>query len=119
MPLDKTLQPKRTSTQNKAIHLYLEQIARELTNMGETMQNVVKKMPAVEITPSKESLKIVVWKPIQEAMLGKKSTTELTTAEVSKVYEIVSMFLAKQFKISIPFPDETQTDNYLKSYEHN
>ena len=111
------METKRTTTQNKSIHLYLEMVARELANQGQTMKDVVRLMPEVEIPPTKDSLKQIVWKPIQETALGKKSTTELTTAEVNTIYDIISMFLAKNFEISLPFPSQEETDNYLKSLE--
>lgn len=108
---------QRTNTQNKALHKYLELVAHELSNQGQTMQQVVKKLDFCEITPTKESVKSVVWKPIQEMVVGKKLTRELNTGEINKVYEIVSMFLSKQFQIDLPFPSAEDTDNYLKSYE--
>lgn len=108
---------QRTPLQNNSIHLYLEQVARELQNQGQTIQNVVKKIDYCEIIPTKDSLKTVLWKPIQETMLGKKSTTELNTAEVRQVYEIISMFLAKEFQISLPFPSVEETENYLQSLD--
>lgn len=116
-PTDKTLEQKRTIRQNKALHVYLTLIAHELSNQGQTMQSVVKKLDFCEITPTKESVKSVIWKPIQEMVVGKKLTRELNTAEINKVYEIVSMFLSKQFQISLPFPSEEQTQEYLSSLE--
>lgn len=110
--------PKRSNQQNKAIHKYLDLVAHELQNQGQTLQDIVKKVDMIEITPTTETLKSNIWKPIQEAMLGKKSTTELTTAEVNQVYEIISMFLSKNFQIDLPFPSYEDTDNYLKSYDN-
>lgn len=111
------IHPKRTNQQSKAIHKYLTMVADELINQGQTMQNVVKKIRRAEITPTTVSIKEIVWKPLQKALLGKDSTTELTTAEVTKVYKVMSMWLAKEFNISLPFPSEEETENYLKSYE--
>jgi hypothetical protein len=108
---------QRTSTQNKAIHVYLEMVARELSNQGQTLQGVVKQIAWTEITPTKQAIKEVLWRPVMEIVTGKKSTTELTTAEVSKVYEIISMFLAKNFSIDLPFPSEENTDEYLSSLD--
>jgi len=108
---------QRSSAQNRSIHKYLEMVAHELANQGQTMQGVVRKVAMVEIPPTKDSLKEMLWKPIQEVALGKKSTTELTTDEVNKIYEIISMFLAKEFEISLPFPSYEETENYLKSYD--
>lgn len=95
---------QRTSQQNKALHKYLTLVAQELTNQGQTMQEVVKHIRKAEITPTMHTIKEIVWKPLQEIILGKKSTTELTTAEVNKVYEVMSMWLAKEFQIDLPFP---------------
>ena len=83
------------------------------------MQDVVKKIDMCEILPTTRTVKEIIFKPIQEAVLGKKSTTELTTGEVNQVYEVMSMFLAKNFEISLPFPSQELTDNYLQSYENN
>src|SRR3990167_11370310 len=106
---------QRTLTQNSAIHKYFELVARELQNQGQTMQQVIKKINWCEITPTKQSVKEIIWRPIQEEVCGKKSTTELTTSEVDQIYQITAMFLAKQFKISIPFPSIEETDEYLTS----
>jgi len=97
----------------------MEMVARELENGGHTMQNVIQHINRVEITPTKENVKQIIWHEIQKALFGKKSTTELTTDEVNKVYEVMSMFLAREFEISLPFPSEEQTLNYLKSYENS
>lgn len=95
---------QRTDQQNKAIHKYLEMVAHELCNQGQTMQDVIKHINKVEITPTKDNLKEIVWREIQKVLFGKKSTTELTTVEVNQVYEVMSMWLAKNFEISLPFP---------------
>jgi 6-pyruvoyl-tetrahydropterin synthase len=95
---------KRTDLQNSAFHLYLEQVADELRNQGQTLQNVVEKIDTLEITPTKENLKETLWRPIQKALYKKKSTTELTTGEITKIYEAMAMFLSKNFEINLPFP---------------
>ena len=96
----------RTNPQNRALHLYLEMVARELQNQGQTLQNVVKCIEKVEIIPTGKNLKEVVWREIQKALLHKESTTELTKHEVTQVYEVMSMWLAKHFEIDLPFPSE-------------
>lgn len=106
------MEKQRTHSQNNSIHLYLEMVAHELQNQGQTMENVIKALPTLEIPPTKNALKEIVWKPIQDVTLGKKSTTELETADVNKVYEVFSMFLSKNFQIDIPFPS-----NEINSFE--
>ena len=119
MTTDTTKHPNRSLTQNSALHKYCEMVARELENGGHTMQDVVKVITRVEITPTTQNVKEILWREIQKALFGKKSTTELTTAEVSKVYEVMAMFLAREFQISLPFPSEENTEEYLSSYEKN
>ena len=103
---------QRTDSQNRALHLYLSMVAQELQNQGQTMQNVMKKITKVEIIPTTYNLKEIVWREIQKVHLGKESTTELTKQEVNEVYEIMSMWLSKNFGIDIPFPVDEQ-----KAYE--
>ncbi len=101
------IHPKqRTENQNRAIHLYLTWVARELQNQGQTMQQVVKKIDKVEITPTMQNVKEIVWREIQKTMFKKDSTTFLTKHEVTQVYEVMSMWLAKNFNISLPFPND-------------
>lgn len=98
------IQKQRTDAQNKSIHLYLSWVAQELNNQGQTMQDVVKKINKVEIRPTTENLKEIVWREIQKAMFDKESTTFLTKGEVTQVYDVMSAWLAKNFGIDIPFP---------------
>lgn len=103
---------QRTPRQNRSLHKYCELVARELQNMGFTMQDVAKRITMVEVVPTTYIVKEMIWKPIETAALGKNSTKDLTTDEVNKVYEIMSMFLSKQFGISLPFPSEIDLIDY-------
>ena len=95
--------------QMKSIHLYLQWVADELNQQGQTMQNVVKQINKVEIRPTKENLKEMVWREIAKTITGKDSTTFLTKQEVNQIYEVMSAWLAKNFEIDLPFPvDETR-----------
>lgn len=115
IPLE-TFETLRTANQNRSLHLYLTLVANELSNQGQTLQGVVKKVPWAEITPTKASLKEVLWRPVQEIVVGKKSTTELTTKEVQEIYNNISMFLAKEFSISLPWPSVEDTTAYQESF---
>jgi hypothetical protein len=101
-----TTSKQRTDSQNKAIHLYLTWVARELKNQGQTMQDVVKAITRVEIEPTVQNVKEMVWREIQKTMFKKESTTFLTKHEVTEVYDVMSMWLSKNFGISLPFPND-------------
>jgi uncharacterized Zn ribbon protein len=105
----KEIKNTRTEAQNNALHLYLALVAEELDRGGHTMQDVVKAIRRAEIRPTKDALKEVVWKPLQEIMLNKKSTTQLTKLEVDKVYEIFNKWLGDNFEIHIPFPSDQKS----------
>lgn len=110
----KGLESKRTLKQNSSLHLYCELLAEELNMAGLDMREVLK--PSVDINWTSESVKEYLWRPIQKAMYQKQSTTELETAEVSRVYEVLNRHLGEKFGIHTPFPsiEETQLDERWK-----
>ena len=98
-------EPKqRTTTQNAALYKYFELLADELNSAGLSMQRVLK--PSIEITWDKNNIKKYLWHEIQEAMYDKRSTTELSTSEVSKVYEVLNRHLGEKFGVHVSFPSE-------------
>lgn len=99
-----TSQPskQRTEVQNRSLHLYFELIAQRLNDAGYDVQTVIKQV--MDVSWSKILVKELLWKRAQEKMLGKKSTTELTTKEIDIVFDQVNRFLAEKFGISEPWP---------------
>ena len=60
----------------------------------------------VEVSWTMESVKDVIWRPIQLALYPKKnSTTQLETGEVDKVYRQIARHLANKFNINQSFPN--------------
>ena len=108
---------KRSNKQNKALHLFLQLLADELNNAGLDMKKVLK--PSVSIDWNKDNVKEYLWKPVQEAISLKKSTTEMTTAEPTKVWEHLNRHLGEKFGVEVPlFPSVEQTESYIKSLEN-
>ncbi len=104
---------QRTLQQNKSLHLYCEMVAEALNDAGFDMRRTLKH--DVEIPWTKDTVKDYLWRPIQEALLQKESTTELDTAEPSKVYEILSRHLAQKLGISVVWPDRfSQAERHTK-----
>jgi hypothetical protein len=93
---------KRTDRQNRALHLWFEQVAEVMEESGMDMRNVIK----VPLTPTPYLVKEEMWKPIQEKLFGTKSTSELNVDEVDKIQKIMSEAMARSLKISVPFPSE-------------
>lgn len=93
---------QRTKRQNRALHKYFSLLADRLNDCGLDMKKVLK--PTVDIPWTSDSVKTHLWKPIMEAMYEITSTTEMTTGQVTKVYETINRHMAEKFGLSEPFP---------------
>jgi len=98
------MEKTRTETQNSALHLYFSHLSDELNNAGYTVQLVLKEKMDLDFTPS--SVKELLWRPAQQAILGKKSTTELSKFEdIDLVYDHLNRHISEKFKIHVAWPD--------------
>jgi len=93
---------KRTLAQNRSLHLMFTMLAEELNKQGLDMRKTLK--PSIDIWWTSENLKEYLWRPIQKATVVKESTTELTTKEIDKVFEVLMKHLGEKFGVYIPFP---------------
>lgn len=101
---------QRTLSQGKAIHLYCDMLAWELSSKGLDIRKTLK--TDFEIPWDKDSVKQLMWHPVQKAMFGTASTAKLTTDQVSKVYDVINRKMATEFGISLEFPSkENKNDN--------
>lgn len=94
----------RTINQNAALHKYFQDVANELNEAGLDMRKVLK--PSISIPWTRESVKKHLWRPVQDAMYDKLSTTKLETNEVNEVYEVLNRHMAEKFGISVDFPSK-------------
>ncbi len=97
---------KRTTKQNKSLHLYFRLLAEALNEAGLDMKKVLK--PTIDISWNERSVKEYIWRPIQNAQVIKKSTTELNTDEINKIWEVINRHLSEKFGIYVPFPSEEE-----------
>lgn len=93
---------KRTLQQNKALHKFFQMLSDELTEAGLDMVKTLK--TGVEIPWTPEMVKEYLWRPIQEVMTDKESTTELDRKEVNQIYEVLIRHMGDKFSITTPFP---------------
>lgn len=101
------LTEQRTHPQRNALELYCKQIAEALNEQGQSLNKVLGTMKqGVEIPMTQGLVKEVLWREIQMALFGKKSTTELhKTEEIEKIVEVMTKFLSR-FGISVEFPSK-------------
>lgn len=102
----------RTYNQNSSIHLYCKWLAVALNEAGH--YNVKKLFNnRIEMPWHETSVKVDIWHPVQFAMYpeavngsGEPSTAKLNTAQVSQVYDVISMNVAQSKGVSVSFPDK-------------
>jgi hypothetical protein len=78
-------------------------LAEVLNDAGLDMKKTLK--PEIDIPWTEENVKNHMWRPIQEAMYEKESTTELSTVEISDVYLVLSRHLSEKFGIHVDWPE--------------
>lgn len=109
---DNEEKPKqRTLTQNSALHLFFSLVAETLNDAGFGMKKVLKE--EVDIDWTGDLVKHYLWKPVQKAMLGKESTTELTKIEVGQVYETLNRHLGEKLAIHVDWPHDPDKENQM------
>ena len=94
----------RTPPQNRALHLFCDLLAEALNNAGYDMRRTLKE--EVDIPWTQHSVKEHLWRPIQIAITGDKSTTKPAPSEYKKIYEVLSRHLSEKLGIYVEWPCE-------------
>lgn len=95
------METKRTIQQNKALHKYCTELARELNEAGVGIDVFFKNVEADHTMESVKSL----WRGFAKAKYGKDSTAQLTTKEITDIYDEVNRHIA-QWGIHLAFPSQ-------------
>jgi hypothetical protein len=95
---------KRTLTQNKALHKYLEIVSIKMNDAGYTQRKLIGTFKAGFELPVTPHMLKDIFREVGRAMYKKESTADLDTKEISKVYKIVDQRLAEVTGISVPWP---------------
>lgn len=91
---------QRTLTQNRALHLFCQWLADTLNEAGYDMRRTLRE--DVDVPWTQASVKEYLWRPIQEAMTQKESTTEITTLEPTAIHSVLSRHLAQKLGVQCP-----------------
>jgi len=92
---------KRTNQQNKAYWQLLREYSEQFNEAGYDFKRVVQ-LP-VRFTP--ENIHEYMFKPVMTMLYPDiKSTTELSTTQMQKVYETFNAAVAEKLKVSLPWP---------------
>lgn len=91
---------QRTMTQNAALHLWLEWLSEALNGAGLDMRQTLK--ADVDMPWSKHTAKEYLWRPIQEALINKRSSAEAEKPDYAEVQEVLCKHLAERFGLRCP-----------------
>src|SRR3990167_4369123 len=103
---------QRTLQQNKSLHKYCELLADALNEAGISQALFLK---GLEVDNSSESVK-VVFRAIGKAKYLKISTVDLTTKEMSEIFDEINRHIAL-LGIHIDWPSE-ESQNFSETYNH-
>jgi hypothetical protein len=95
---------QRTLTQNRALHKYCDLLACALNEAGLDQRKVLK--PSVDIPWTMDAVKTGLWKPVQEAVTGLKSTTNPEASQYSAIYEVLNNHLSSKLGIYVGWPSK-------------
>lgn len=111
---------KRTLKQNAALHTFFTLLADALNGAGYSVPYVLKFF-RVELDWSLDSVKELLWRPTQKALIKKKSTTQLDKqTDINLIYEHLNRSLGEKLGIHVDFPhdEEAEKDKQYTSREH-
>jgi hypothetical protein len=104
------IEKQRTNQQNKALHKWCDELARECSHKGVSYKAVVQNME-VDWTP--EAVKGII-RAVLKAMYKKDSTADATTVELTNACkEVDKIFLEQGILIGFPSLEE---DEFIKHY---
>jgi hypothetical protein len=95
----------RTPTQNNCIHEYCGRIAIALNDAG--LDRVITSPVLAEplsVPWCKLTVKSDIWHRVQMAMTGIESSRDLSTVQVSEIYETIHRHLATAFGLQVEWP---------------
>ena len=92
---------QRTLTQNKALHKFCALLAEALNQAGYDM-TVFPWREGLELPWSCASVKEYLWRPVQQAMTDKRSTTELTTVDPTAIHQALCRTIAERTGVEVP-----------------
>jgi len=99
----KPVKSVRTLQQNSALHLFFTLLADELNDKHFDMRHLIRR--EVELSWTPYSVKEYLWRPLQKALLGKKSTTQLgKTQDIDLIYDHLNRIITERTNGEVDFP---------------
>jgi hypothetical protein len=94
---------QRSDKQNSALHVYCRLLAQALNEAGYSYIVEINGKRS-KIDWSMYSVKSYMWKPIQQAIANKDSSTKCSTKDYPEIYENLNRLTAERFGVSVAWP---------------
>lgn len=91
-----------TQKQMRALHLMFKQLSDSLNEAGADMKAVIRQDVDIQWTP--ENVKEYLWRPLMKANINKKSTTQLKTNEIDKIFDTLCKVIGERTGVEVKFP---------------
>jgi hypothetical protein len=99
----KPVKSVRTLKQNSALHLFFTLLADELNEKHFDMRHLIRQ--EVELSWTPYNVKEYLWRPLQKALLGKKSTTQLDKIkDIDIIYDHLNRIITERTNGEVDFP---------------
>jgi uncharacterized membrane protein YqiK len=93
----------RTNQQNKALHVFFNQVKNTLDEHGVTLHQFLDKFKEEDVQVSGDNVK-AVWKKILERKYYKDTTTEMTNKELQDIYQEFNLKIGELIGEDLGFP---------------
>jgi hypothetical protein len=90
----------RTTAQNRALHLWFRLVSDALTEVGADIKTTIK----ADVMWTPDAVKELIWRPVQKAVTGKKTTTALKKEDIDPIVTSINKILGERFGVTVPFP---------------
>jgi len=95
---------QRSLTQNASLQLYCEHVAKALNDAGLDFRTVLHE--GIEVPWTRELVKDHMWRKLQEAITGHKSTTKPERHQYGEIYEVLNRHLSGKLGVFVPWPSK-------------
>ena len=96
---------QRSGLQNSALHKYCTLLANALNESGQELIIIINAKQS-EVPWSMETVKDLMWRPIQKAITKQKSSTKCSTTDYPVIYETLNRHTAEKLGVFVPWPSK-------------
>ena len=93
----------RTGRQNASLHVYLREVSKTLNDAGISVEKFFK--PGYQVPFNEVTVKEEIWHKMQVAVTGKEHSSDLTSSEMTEVFDRLNSALADK-GIHVPWPSK-------------